>query len=150
MQAVLARSATELPVIALLDYDDNGKRAQSQLEDFGWSKKREILSLSTWSGKCARGHAVEIEDLIPQGVSEKIVGMLGEAEAVTAKRVCGGAWHYEFSESWKQRALIELPKILKQHDAADLVWLAEQLNERLETVQNANEIAAAHLAKAGK
>ena len=55
VQAVLARSATELPVIALLDYDDNGKRAQSQLEDFGWSKKREILSLSTWSGKCARG-----------------------------------------------------------------------------------------------
>lgn len=150
VQAVLARSATELPVIALLDYDDNGKRAQSQLEDFGWSKTREILSLSTWSGKCARGHAVEIEDLIPQGVSEKIVGILGEAEAVTAKRVCGGVWHYEFSESWKQRALIELPKILKQHDAADLVWLAEQLNERLERVQNANEIAAAHLAKAGK
>ena len=75
--------------LRLLDYDDNGKRAQSQLEDFGWSKTREILSLGTWAGKCTHGHPVEIEDLIPQRVSEKIVGMLGEAEAVTAKRGCG-------------------------------------------------------------
>ncbi|MER7251703.1 AAA family ATPase [Kribbella sp. NPDC000426] len=149
VQAVLARSATELPVVAMLDFDENGKRAQSQLEDFGWSKTREILSLGTWTGKCAHGHAVEIEDLIPQSVSEKIVGMLGEPEAVTAKRRCAGSWHYEFSDAWKQRALEELPKIMKAGEADDLVWLAEQLNERVDKVQAAKESAAAHLAAKG-
>lgn len=150
VQAVLAQSATELPVVALLDYDDNGKRAQSQLEDFGWSKTREILSLSNWPGKCSHGHSVEIEDLIPQRVSEKIIEMLGETEAVTAKRVCGGSWHYDFSDSWKQLALSELPKLLKPTDTHDLVWLAEKLNERLDRVQRSKESAAAHRAKAGK
>ncbi len=151
VQAVLARSATELPVVALLDFDDNGKRAQSQLEDFGWSKTREILSLGTWAGKCTHGHPVEIEDLIPQSVSVKIVAALGESEAVTAKRGCSGAWHYEFSDAWKQRALEDLPKIMKAGDADDLIWLAEQLNDRLDKVQAAKESAAAHLvAKAAK
>lgn len=146
VQAVLARAATELPVVALLDFDEEGKRAQSQLEAFGWSKSREIVSLATWSGKCKHSHQVEIEDLIPQSIAAKLIDQLGEAAAVTAKRQCDGVWHYEFSEAWKQRAVEELPKVMKASDSGDLVWLAEQLNERLEKVQAAKESAAQHLA----
>lgn len=147
VQAVLAQSATELPVVALLDFDDEGKRAQSQLEAFGWSKTREIVSLIAWPGRCAHGHPVEVEDLIPKGVAERIIIMLGEPEAVTAKRFCGESWHYEFSEAWKERALDELPRLLKSGGAGDLVWLAEVLNERLEKIRTARASAAAHLAK---
>lgn len=146
VQAVLARAATDLPVVALLDFDDEGKRAQTQLEAFGWSKTREIVSLGTWAGKCKHNHQVEIEDLIPQSIAAKLIEQLGEAIAVTAKRQCDGVWHYEFSEAWKQRAVEALPKLMKASDSGDLVWLAEQLNERLEKVQAAKELAAQHLA----
>lgn len=142
VQAVLARSATELPVVALLDFDDEGRRAQSQLEDFGWSKTREILSLGTWPGKCPHGHSVEIEDLIPSAVAERIIAMIGESAAVTAKRMCGGRWHYEFSDAWKKRAILELPKLLKSASAEDLVWVAVQLNQRLKKVAAAQKSAA--------
>jgi putative ATP-dependent endonuclease of OLD family len=150
VQAVLARAATDLPVVALLDFDDEGKRAQGQLEAFGWSKTREIVSLGTWAGKCKHNHQAEIEDLIPQSIAAKIIDQLGEPIAVTAKRQCDGVWHYEFSAAWKQRALEELPKLMKAQDSADLVWLAEQLNERLEKVQVAIESTAHHLAKVAK
>lgn len=143
VQAVLARSATQLPVVALLDFDDEGKRAQSQLEDFGWSKTREILSLGTWPGKCSHGHPVEIEDLVPPAIAERIVAVLGESTAVTAKRACGGNWHYEFSDAWKQLAITQLPKLLRGPSAESLVWAAEQLNHRLEKVSAAQESAAA-------
>ncbi|WP_426246546.1 ATP-dependent nuclease [Nocardioides sp. LHG3406-4] len=150
VQAVLARAATDLPVVAVLDFDDEGKRAQGQLEAFGWSKTREIVSLGTWAGRCKHNHQAEIEDLIPHSIAAKIIDQLGEPIAVTAKRQCDGVWHYEFSEAWKQRALEELPTLMKAHDSADLVWLAEQLNERLGKVQAANESAAQHLAKVPK
>lgn len=146
VQAVLAESATKLPVVALLDSDESGRQAQSQLETFGWSKTREILSLSKWPGKCAHGHPVEIEDLIPSAVSERIIAQLGESQAVIAKRHCGGAWHFEFSDAWKQRALQELPTLMKAPDTGDLVWLAEQLNHRLAKVRAAKASAAAHQA----
>ena len=149
VQAVLARAATDLPVVALLDFDDEGKRAQSQLEAFGWSKTREIVSLGTWAGKCKHNHQVEIEDLIPQHIATKIINLLGEPIAVTAKRNCDGMWHYEFSEAWKQRALEELPKLMKSGDAGGLVWVAEQVNHRLEKVAAAQASAAAHLAAKG-
>ncbi|MCO7237927.1 AAA family ATPase [Aeromicrobium sp. CnD17-E] len=149
VQAVLARSATQLPVVALLDSDDNGRRAQSQLEDFGWSKTREILSLSKWPGRCAHQHDVEIESLIPEPVALKIVSTLGEPAAVTAKRACGGSWHYEFSDLWKKKALESLRMILRAPDASGLVWVAEQLNERIDLVAKANKAAAAHLAAKG-
>ncbi|MEB3032094.1 hypothetical protein KV113_11065, partial [Mycolicibacter sp. MYC340] len=144
VQAVLAQSATELPVVALLDADESGKHAQSQLEGFGWSKTREIVNLGTWPGKCAHGHDVEIEDLIPSAVSEKIVKLLGESAAVTAKRQCNGKWHYEFSDAWKQRAVEELPNLLKPMDTGGLVWLAELLSDRLRKVQRAKDSAGTH------
>lgn len=146
VQAILARSATELPVVALLDYDDEGKRAQGQLESFGWSKTREIFSLGTWPNKCPHGHPVEIDDLVPVSVSDRIIAMLGESAAVTAKRRCNDAWHYEFSDVWKQRALTELPKLLKASNADNLLWVAQQLNERLEKVAAAQASAAANRA----
>ena len=144
VQAVLARAATELPVVALLDWDENGKKAQGQLEDLGWSKTREILSLITWPDRCPHNHPVEIEDLIPGPVSERIISGLGEEIAVTAKRSCGGSWHYEFSPQWKERAVTELPKTLKASESASLVWLAELINARLDLVSRAKAAAALH------
>lgn len=142
VQAILARSATELPVVALLDYDEEGKRAQGQLENFGWSKTREILSLGTWPHRCRHGHTVEIDDLVPASASDRIIEMLGEAAAVTAKRRCNGSWHYEFSDAWKQCALKELPKLLNASNVENLLWVATELNERLERVEAAKASAA--------
>ena len=145
VQAVLAASATDLPVVALLDFDDNGRRAAKQLEEaFHWSKKKEILSLNEWPEKCKFGHEVEIEDLIPASVTDQLVKRLTEDVAVTAKLKCkSGAWHYDFSAAWKDEAMTALPGLLSPESASGLVWVAEEVNRRLDTVAKAKDAKAA-------
>ena len=63
-QAILAEAATELPVIALLDYDESGKAAVEKLKSFNWEPAKRILSLRSWPGACPH-HDIEIEDLLP-------------------------------------------------------------------------------------
>lgn len=150
IQAVLAQSATQLPVVALLDFDDNGRAAQSQLENFGWKKNLEILNLNNWPERCAKNHPVEIEDLISERVAEKIISLLGESNAVTAKRKCSDGWHYEFSEAWKQRALLDLSGLMRAEDTAGLIWAAEALNVRLDKVSQAKASRSARTGSKSK
>lgn len=111
-QAVLAKSATDLPVVALLDHDDQGREAQKQLESFGWTKKQEILSLLTWPGRCNKSHDVEIEHLLPTRVTEKISSRVGD-HAIDGSIRCGDQWHVEYSKAWKDQALIDLPTVMR-------------------------------------
>ena len=138
IQAVLAESATALPVVALLDFDAPGRSARDKLQSFGWKASGSILSLAAWPGRCANDHDVEIEDLIPQAVAKKVTAKLGEALAIDELTECiskkGKRSHLAYSTAWKAAALVELPKHLKRKDAADLVWLAEELNKRLTTL----------------
>lgn len=151
-QAILASAATDLPVVALLDKDENGKAAQKALEGFGWSKSRELLSLTAWPGCCPHGHDVEIEDLVPMQLRERIVAKIGELNAVDNKLNCNGTWHYALSQAWKTEALRSLPKLMKGTDATELVWLAEEINKRIErvAVAKANALKYAHMATATK
>jgi len=149
-QAVLAKSATSLPVVALLDLDENGRSAQRRLEDFGWNKGREILSLGTWKGKCAKQHDVEIEDLIPVTVSEAIVDDIGEATALDGKIKCGDGWHRQFSEAWKAKALVALPNVMTAADASEFVWLVELINTRVAQIAAAQAKTKQILAQAGR
>lgn len=137
VQAVLAQAATSLPVVAILDADDAGRDARSRLEDFGWSKTREIIGLASWPGICNKSHDVEIEDLIPGPLAEKIIERLGESDAVTKKLACGRSWHYSFTEAWKSSAVKLLPGLMKAEDATELLWLARELNKRIDKIASA-------------
>lgn len=137
-QAILAKSATELPVVAVLDLDDHGRSAQRHLADFGWSKTREIISLGDWPGNCRKGHDIEIEDLIPATMCEPIIDILGSTVALDGTVQCGQGWHYQFSEAWKSAALEKLPKLMTSVDATEFLWLAGVVNDRIDKIAKAS------------
>jgi len=145
-QAIIAQAATNVPVIALLDYDMNGKEASKKLESFGWSKSKGILGLDRWPGSpCASGHDVEIEDLLPRAAVDALVAELGESTAIAGKNRCGKSslWHLQLSADWKQVAVGDLrdasdprPARLPDHIRAasnpegGMVWLVEEIHRR--------------------
>jgi putative ATP-dependent endonuclease of OLD family len=134
LQSILASSATEVPVIALLDQDPHGKSAEETLGDFGWRKDEQILSLSSWYGRCTKcGHDVEIEDLLPPAAVAKISSFVGDAAYDTMTR-CGSKKHYRLSKAWKDAAIRMLPRELRADDEGGMIWLGEEINRRIEKV----------------
>lgn len=127
---MLAESATSVPVLALVDHDDMGRSSAGRLEDFGWRKNRQIISLSGWPGRCSRNHDVEIEDLLPPSAALKVGTDLGDA-AHDQINTCGSDRHYKFSKEWKEVALQQLPRSLRGQTCEGMVWLAEEINRRV-------------------
>lgn len=144
-QAIIAKAATKVPVIALLDYDENGKEAINKLQSFGWNQSKGILSLKKWPGACAPGHDVEIEDLLPPDAVASLVEELTEAVAIDAKSRCGSSseWHLKLTTEWKEAAVGDLrdaaaprPARLPAHlrsaaePAGGMTWLIEEIRRR--------------------
>jgi hypothetical protein len=130
-QAVLADSATHLPVIAVLDQDPHGKSAREHLKDFGWSTSDHIISLSAWPRACGDGnHEIEIEDLIPLAAAAAISKLLGD-DAHDATQRCSGKIHYSYSKAWKELAIRKLPDELRGKDVRDFIWLGEEIEKRI-------------------
>jgi len=132
MQAVLASTATELPVLALLDRDPHGRSAEETLGEFGWRRDEQILSLSSWYERDC-GHDVEIEDLLPKSMVEKISRSLGDA-AYDGWTRCGRKRHYKFSTDWKSAAIAWVAKEQKVDEDGGMIWLGEELNRRIEKI----------------
>jgi putative ATP-dependent endonuclease of OLD family len=133
-QAVLADSATHMPVIAVLDQDSHGKSARDHLRDFGWTTNDHIISLSAWPGACGNGnHEIEIEDLIPVVAADEISKLLGD-DAHDAMQKCKGKTHYSYSKAWKELAIQRLPRALKGTNLKDFIWLGEEINSRTDKI----------------
>jgi predicted ATP-dependent endonuclease of OLD family len=133
-QAVLTWSATDLPVLALLDHDAHGDEALKRLEQFNWRTNEEIISLKEWPGRCKDlSHDIEIEDLIPAHAAKRLSKQLGE-DAYHQTLRCGSRTHYSYSDTWKKRALEQLPRELKDEDCKDFVWLGEVINARIDRI----------------
>lgn len=143
-QAILARSATERPMVAILDHDDQGRAAISKLEDFGLTKNKELLSLAAWPDKCAKGHDAEIEDLIPSSLWEDVIKRVGELDAIDSKQKCGAKWHFQLSTMGKVESLTILSNTMKAKQAQSLVWLAEEINARVEKIEKSDAAAKAY------
>ncbi|RFZ34006.1 Chromosome partition protein Smc [Mycobacterium marinum] len=130
-QAVLTASATQVPVLALLDHDEHGRAAVTDLTHFHWRKNEEIISLRDWPRRCKdQSHDIEIEDLIPSHIAGIVSEALGE-DAYDATQRCGSRMHYYYSDAWKKLALERLPRELKGESCEDLVWLGEEINMRI-------------------
>ena len=139
-QALLAEAATDVPVIALLDYDDNGRAAADKLKSFHWEPARRLLSLNKWEHSCAN-HDIEIEDLLPRDAVEKLVKKLGEDVALDSKERCGDHWHLRVSKSWKELAIESLENTLGT-DAGGMIWLASELRSRAASIRTRKAAAA--------
>lgn len=140
-QSILAEAATELPVIAMLDYDDNGRAAAEKLKSFNWEPGKRILSLRSWPGACSR-HDVEIEDLLPVGPVTRLIAKLGNDVALDGAEKCAGTWHYRVSKAWKEEAIASLPLHLTKDDPGGMVWLAEEIWRRAHKIARAKANAS--------
>lgn len=146
VQATLARAATQAPVIVLVDHDQAGRSAGSDLSDLGWKRDRDLLSLDKWPDRCKHSeHDVEIEDLLPMAARDAIVDELGESVAVDGKQRCGSGWQTSYSTAWKDVAKVKMPELLRTHPAPALIWLAEETNRRITKVLDAEARRRAHI-----
>lgn len=151
VQAILAASATQLPVVVLVDYDEMGRWAGKKLvDDFRW-QKAQVVSLRGWPGRCHRDdHDVEIEALIPDRLAMRVAEQAGGKEvSVDHETECRRGndpvrMHYGFTAAWKEVAPSVVARLMKKDDAGDLVWLAEELNHQIDKVNDARAKAAAH------
>lgn len=134
--AIIARAATARPVIALFDWDANGKAAMEKLASIqpDWDKRTNLLSLEKWPGRCALNHDVEIEDLLPLSVVETLIAEVGVSEAVDSSTNCRRAsrTHYQLSAAWKDAAIHRMADLLAQstEPPSSVVWLAEEIQRR--------------------
>lgn len=138
-QAVLADSATNMPVIAILDHDAHGRSAREHLKDFGWTPSDHMISLSAWPRRCGNGdHDIEIEDLIPPDAAAEVSKALGD-DAYDATQRCKGRTHYSYSKAWKEVAISKLPNELRNKDLSDFVWLGEEITKRIAKIAKIKE-----------
>ena len=142
-QAILAEAATELPVIALLDYDESGKAAVEKLRSFSWEPAKRILSLRSWPGACPH-HDIEIEDLLPAAPVATLIEKLGNQVALDGTEKCAGTWHYRVSKAWKEEAIACLPSHLAKDDPGGMVWLAEEIWRRAQKIASTKASASTY------
>jgi hypothetical protein len=139
--AILAKAVTTRPVIALLDWDENGKVAFDRLTsiEHDWNKNTNVLSLQKWPGRCATGHDVEIEDLLPPAIVETLIAELGEDSAVDESINCrrAGRKHFKLSTAWKEAAIERIPELLASSTESPdaLLWLAQEIQNRANTLR---------------
>lgn len=143
-QALLTEAGTSLPVVALLDADDQGKAAQEKLTSFNWSTKKNVLMLSDWPQACKQ-HSIEIEDLLPRRAVDALVTRMGELEAVDGTQRCGSTTHRQLSKAWKERAIEELPRHLPAGDLGGIEWLLEEIRRRGDRMREQKRRTAEHL-----
>ncbi len=99
LQSILLRSATSIPVIVLLDSDDNGRSARDQLKKFGWSTGKNIQMLPSFDPKCH--HAIEAEDLWPTSLIERAIKEVGGDKVFGSMERCGEEKHYRIENDFK-------------------------------------------------
>ncbi|MGV0734470.1 ATP-dependent nuclease [Mycolicibacter sinensis] len=139
IRAVLTSSATSAPVIVILDHDEHGRTAAETLVRLNWRKNEGILTLKEWPGKCRdQSHDIEIEDLIPVRIARKISKPLG-IDAYDSMLKCGTRTHYRYSHAWKNEAVDELKLHLRGENCSNFVWLAEEINRRIEFINDRRE-----------
>jgi putative ATP-dependent endonuclease of the OLD family len=144
-QAILAEAATELPVIALLDYDESGQAAVEKLKSFSWEPAKRILSLRSWPGACPH-HDIEIEDLLPVRSVTTLIEKLGNDVALDGTEKCAGTWHYRVSKPWKEEAIAFLPSQLTKDDPGGMVWLAQEIWRRAQKIASTKASASTYAA----
>ena len=96
LQAVVLRAETSLPVLVLLDNDQEGRRAKQTLTSrFGFDNRTEVTTYAEVVPDHPLG--TEAEDVFDWHLVERFVDEVGE-EAIRGKRVLrADEWHFDLS-----------------------------------------------------
>ena len=102
-QAVITNSATDLPIIVVVDNDEPGRDVRSRLvgNTFGFSRSQIItyaqLYEDTWHNE-----PIEAEDLFDPKLIEEFVAAYGQSVIAGSKKRPDGAFHFDFDQTAKE------------------------------------------------
>lgn len=119
-QLLLVKQLTNKPVAALLDYDEEGKRARDWLIKLGFDKAKEIISYKSVfpPGADLSGEA---EDLWPEHLHQEFLAKHGDGILVERRRLENGSWHYGYGKVGKELIVDFLQGSAKKSDIR--LWL---------------------------
>ena len=122
---VLRTAAGDRPVCALVDHDDEGRRAAHVLTGrLGLRNRTEVVSVAEVFPEQWRGHHWDAEDLLPPELLERFVAEHGENGTLKGKYLRpDGAWHWDLTTDAKGK----LPAWLQSHATGDDLALWHEL-----------------------
>lgn len=102
-QAVIARAATDRPVMVLLDNDEAGKDALKTLtsDKFRFQKNSQVISYATVFPPDERDFPYEAEDVFSPEIIQALIDEHGEAILAGKGRRPDGEWHFDLDQSAK-------------------------------------------------
>ena len=131
-QALAYKDGSDLPILAIFDKDENGKRGHRMLaERFSFQNRREVMTYADVLGKGI--DEVEAEDLFPEALLGAFVEEYGEDTVLSEKfrHRQLDRWHFGFNASGKEY----FPEYLRHHaevlDCSVWVTLLELIRTRL-------------------
>ena len=103
-QAVITRAALEVPVLVVVDNDEDGRKARSTLvgESFGFKKTQAITYAAVFEGEKWQQFPVEAEDLFNPTLIERFANAFGPAVVDGTKKRPDGAFHYDLGQAAKE------------------------------------------------
>ena len=104
VQAVILRAALDVPLVVLLDNDDDGKRAKESLTSSHLKfQGNTVLTYANAFPKSWRSEAVEAEDVFAPELVDGFVDHHGRSVYVGSFQRPDGEWHYDFDPAAKER-----------------------------------------------
>ncbi|MGK2954704.1 MAG: ATP-dependent nuclease [Solirubrobacterales bacterium] len=102
-QAVITRAATDLPVVIVVDNDEPGREARSQLigQKFGFAKEMVLTYAQLFEQKWLQ-EPVEAEDVFDPQLIEDFINASGPSVIAGSKKRPDGAFHYDFDHVAKE------------------------------------------------
>lgn len=102
-QAVITRAATDLPIIVVVDNDEPGRDARSQLigQKFGFPKDRVLTYAHLFEQRWLQ-EPIEAEDVFDPQLIEDFVTAHGPSVIAGSKKRPDGAFHYDFDQVAKE------------------------------------------------
>lgn len=150
IKAIVTAAATGAPVIALLDFDEHGRETRDRLKSLGWRPSKNILVLNDWPKRPCNDHDIEIEDLLPLRAVDASIATVGLEDSIEGTQKCkrGKLVHRALSTEWKRYAGQHISKHLRGDDPGGMIWLAEEVHRRADTIRNEALRRAEYLDKA--
>jgi putative ATP-dependent endonuclease of the OLD family len=118
-QAVITRAAVDVPVLVVVDNDEDGRKARQTLvgQSFGFDKALTVTYAAVFEGEKWQQFPVEAEDLFNPTLIERFATTFGPAVVDGTKKRPDGAFHYDLGQAAKE-SLTEF--LESEADPADL------------------------------
>ena len=132
IQSVLLKQQTALPLLALLDNDQAGKRARDDLTKRFKFQGHKVVTVDEVLPRVPQSFPAEAEDLFPSSLMERFVQEEGEATVMAVKqRLPDEDWHYDINVESKELLVKFLEQALRKEHVERWIALLELIRSRM-------------------